>query len=267
MTLRTLAVLALALFLMPAPEGRAGVPDEVVQADVISGWQTAAGTRMAAVRLRLAPGWKTYWRAPGDAGIPPSFDWSGSRNLAGVTVHFPSPTVFWTAGMRSIGYADEVVLPLELRAVRPGAPIEVTGRIDLGVCHDICVPASLRFTAELSGRGRSDPAIQAALAARPTPGPQAGVRSVACGFQPISDGMRLTASIAMPNLGREVAVVETSDPRVWVSEPQTERRGNTLTVSADLVPPRGSTLMIDRSAIRFTVIGRSQAVDILGCTE
>src|SRR6056297_1113481 len=81
----------------------AAMPADVVRAEVLPGWTTGAGTRMAALRLTLAPGWKTYWRAPGDAGIPPAFDWSGSRNLKGVAFHWPAPDVFQSYGIRTIG--------------------------------------------------------------------------------------------------------------------------------------------------------------------
>jgi DsbC/DsbD-like thiol-disulfide interchange protein len=82
------------------------------------------GGHMAAVELQLAPGWKTYWRSPGDAGIPPSFDWSGSENVKSVRLHWPAPEVFEANGMQTIGYHERLVLPVEItprtRRVRSG---------------------------------------------------------------------------------------------------------------------------------------------------
>ncbi|MEM9552608.1 MAG: protein-disulfide reductase DsbD domain-containing protein, partial [Pseudomonadota bacterium] len=77
---------------------------DVVQVEVLDGGETAHGTVMTALRLTLADGWKTYWRAPGDAGIPPSFNWRGSRNVGEVAITWPTPQVFNDYGMRSIGY-------------------------------------------------------------------------------------------------------------------------------------------------------------------
>lgn len=257
--------LAALLALTPLRAG-AELPDTVVQAEVLPGWVTERGTRMTALRLTLAPGWKTYWRAPGDAGIPPQFDWSGSENLASVRIHWPAPDVFYDYGMRTIGYADQVVWPIELRPDANGAPIRVAARLELGICETVCIPAQLRFTAELSGAGRMDPEIRAALAARPMPAARAGVGEVACALTPISDGMRLDATIAMPSAGQgEVALVEAGDPSIWVSEPQVARQGETLRVRADLVPAPGTPLVIERQALRFTVIGARRAVDIQGC--
>ncbi|MEO1677578.1 MAG: protein-disulfide reductase DsbD domain-containing protein [Pseudomonadota bacterium] len=244
-----------------------GVPSDVVRAEVLGGWQTERGTRMAALRLTLAPGWKTYWRAPGDAGIAPRFDWSGSRNLAGVSLHWPAPDVFDAFGMRTIGYADELVLPIEFRPRRAGAPIAVAAEMELGVCEDVCIPAELSFTADLSGAGAPDPLIRTALAAGPVSARRAGVAAVACRFSPISDGMQLDAKIEMPALGGgEVAVVEAGNPSVWVSEPQVARSGGTLHLRADLVPAPGTALALDRSALRFTILGTGRAVDIRGCS-
>ncbi len=264
---RSILPLGLAAVLGLAPlRAAAELPDTVVRAEVLSGWMTERGTRMTALRLILAPGWKTYWRAPGDAGIPPQFDWGGSDNLAAVRVHWPAPEVFYDYGMRTIGYADEVVWPIELRPTSDGAPIRVSAELELGICETVCIPASLRFTAELDGPGRTDPQIRAALAARPMPAERAGVTQVSCKLAPISDGLRLDATITMPSTGRgEVALVEAGDPSIWVSEPQVARQGETLRVRADLVPAPGTPLVVERQALRFTVIGARRAVDIQGC--
>ena len=265
---RSALALATALVGLLPFAGQAGsLPDNVVQADILGGWETDRGTRMAALHLKLAPGWKTYWRAPGDAGIPPSFNWSASKNLKAVSYHWPSPVVFTSYGLRSVGYKDELVLPLELHPKAAGKPIRLKGEIDLGVCETICMPAHLKVEVELKGPGKSDPVIQLALANQPRPGSRAGVRAVKCELSPISDGVRLSAKIEMPRLpGDEVAMVEAGDPRIWVSEPTVQRQGDALAVQADLVPPGGKPIALSRKALRFTVIGGANAVDIRGCT-
>ena len=68
-------------------------------------------------RLQLQPGWKTYWRTPGDSGVPPRFDFSKSENVEAVTVLWPAPTKFDDgAGGHSLGYHDQIVLPLRIVA-------------------------------------------------------------------------------------------------------------------------------------------------------
>lgn len=246
--------------------GQAQPPAEtIVQAEILPGWETERGTQMAGLRLILAPGWKTYWRAPGDAGIPPQFDWSASANMQVVATYWPRPKVFERNGMRTIGYENEVVLPLELTPSAAGAPIILRGRMELGVCHDICMPMALELRAELPARPNPEP-IRAALAARPMSAAQAGVGRVTCAAEPISDGLRLTAEIPVPPLGgEEVAVVELHDPAIWVSEPQVSRRGNRLIAVADLVPENAAPFALDRSTVRITLLAGRKAVDIRGC--
>ncbi len=113
----------LLLALTLASPALADQQDEVISADLLPGWQMQNGHHMAAIELSLAPRWKTYWRSPGDAGIPPLFDWSGSQNVKSVRVLWPSPTVFHTNGLRTIGYHDQVILPIEVVALDPAKPI------------------------------------------------------------------------------------------------------------------------------------------------
>jgi DsbC/DsbD-like thiol-disulfide interchange protein len=262
----TAALAALPLVLPIAFTASAEVPGDMVRAEMLSGWRMENGAHMSALRLTLAPGWKTYWRAPGDGGIPPLFDWTGSGNLSGVTMSWPVPEVFYLNGMRSVGYAEAVIIPIEFRPTEDGAPIAVSGRIDIGVCEDICVPVSLVVAADLAPGGASDPRITAALDDRPMTRGEAGVRGVDCVLEPISDGLRLTATITMPQIGRdEETVVELTGAPVWVSEPEVTRQGATLRTVADLVPPEAAPFALERDALRFTVIADGQAVDIQGC--
>lgn len=242
--------------------------DDIVRARLMPGWRMDNGAHMAALRIRLEPGWKTYWRAPGDAGIPPEFDWSGSQNVAAVAVHWPVPKRFDQNGLASVGYAGELVMPLEIVPDVPGRPIALSGRVQIGVCEDICVPVSLALEANLppTGEGGGSDAIRAALADRPMTADEAGVVLVTCRAEPISDGMRLTVAMVMPPIApEEAAVVEFSDPTVWVSEAETRREGGRLTAVAELVPAGAAPFALARDGLRFTVLGGGRAVDIRGC--
>src|SRR5437764_2592777 len=92
------------------------------QRDGHSAVRLLAGSRSGAVLLggiafQLEPGWKTYWRNPGDSGVPPRFDFSKSENIEAVTVLWPAPMKFDDgAGGQSLGYKQQVVLPLRLVA-------------------------------------------------------------------------------------------------------------------------------------------------------
>lgn len=240
---------------------------DMVTARLLPGWRLKNGTYMAGLELRMAPGWKTYWRAPGDAGIPPTFSWSGSKNLRDVQIKWPTPRVFWQNSMRSIGYADIVVLPINVTPRRAGKPVTLKSKIDIGVCRDICVPVTLRLAGALATTQKPDPMIAAALATRPFSAKEAGVGRVICTLSPVKNGIHLRAQITLPSTGpKEAVVVETADPAIWSSEPKLSRTGNRLTADADLVHANGGAFALDRSKIRFTILGRNHAVDIVGCT-
>ena len=177
------------------------------------------------------------------------------------------PGVFRVNGMRTIGYRDGVVLPIALKPRDAAAPIALRGRVDLGVCETICIPFQARIEATLpAGGGAGAAEIRAALADAPLSAAEAGVRAVTCRIEPIADGLRLTATMEMPALGRdEAAVIELADPTIWVSEAEARRQGGTLTATADLVPPQGTPFALDRSSLRFTVLADGRAVEVRGC--
>ncbi len=260
-----LLILCLMLALPGAP-ARANPYAEMVRAELLPGWRRPDGVHVAALRLVMAEGWKTYWRAPGDAGIPPLFDWSGSGNLADIQPIWPTPVVFSQNGMRSIGYKRELVLPLAITPRRDGRAVNLEGRIQIGICDDICVPADLSVSAALPVGGRPDPRIAAAMADVPVPGAEAGVRAVDCAVTPTKDGLRLTARVALPRAGQATAlVVETADPQIWVSEAKLSHAQGTLTAISELIHVSGGPFALDRSGLRLTVLGTGQAVDIRGC--
>jgi DsbC/DsbD-like thiol-disulfide interchange protein len=110
----------------------------------LSGDQMIAG-----VQIRLDPGWKTYWRMPGDSGVPPSFDWSGSKNLKSAEVLYPAPHRFTDASGTAIGYEDEVVFPVIVTPERAGEPVELKLSVDYGLCKTLCIPNQADLSIEL----------------------------------------------------------------------------------------------------------------------
>lgn len=241
--------------------------DDVVRVDVLDGGAGPDGTHRAAIRFTLAEGWKTYWRAPGDAGIPPEFSWRGSRNVSTTQIVWPTPEVFDQNGMRSVGYVRELVLPVDIKPKTAGQPLRLKGKVELGVCKDVCIPSTVRFDQMLDPSTPQHPAIVAARSDRPFSAQEAGVTAAKCVISPTSNGMRLEAHIRMPPAGgSEFTVTETGNPQVWVSETQVERRGDTLIATSDLMHASARSFALDRSALRFTVLGSKHAVDIRGCT-
>ncbi|MBD3664437.1 protein-disulfide reductase DsbD domain-containing protein [Sulfitobacter aestuariivivens] len=264
-SLTALFLLALCLIRPAWAQSDIGTP---ATGEILPGWVQQDGTHMAAIRIKLQPGWKTYWRSPGDAGIPPQFNWQGSSNLGDVRIIWPAPLVIPQNGMQTIGYKDVLVLPLAVAPRNQGQPVDLRLQLNIGVCEDICVPFDLSLQGTLTGNDtRPTPAIVAALAARPYSGSEAGVSAATCRLRPNDDGLEITAQITMPPAGgREVVIIEPGQTGIWTSETDARRAGQQLIAVGDMVPTRGTGIAIDRSKITLTVLGRDKAVEIKGCT-
>ncbi len=241
--------------------------DDVVKAHVIPGWRGSDGRQVAALHLELGEGWKTYWRAPGDAGIPPRFNWAGSRNVSGVKVDWPMPKQIPQGRYMTIGYDSSVTLPLHVAPKAPGQAMQLKGEIELGVCREVCIPVKVSVAQDLpNAKGKRDPAIVASLASRPFSASEAGVSHVACRMSPIEDGLQLSAVITVPSQGaREVTVFEVGDPKIWVAPSKSERQGNKIVAQTTMQHVSGSSFALKRSDVRITVLGQGRAVEIQGC--
>jgi DsbC/DsbD-like thiol-disulfide interchange protein len=134
------------------------------RAQLVSGGPLAEGdARLAGVIIKLDPGFKTYWRHPGESGLPPAFDWSRSSNVANIEVLWPAPTRFEDAGGVSYGYAGGIVLPVRVKPQDARQPVRLVLKLDYGVCKDICIPAQadLLLTLPKAGGSKQAPVMEA----------------------------------------------------------------------------------------------------------
>lgn len=264
------ALLAILLAALPAAASAQVAPRAVVSVDLIDGWREPDGSRLAALEIVLAPGWHTYWRVPGEAGIPPRFDWSGSSNLASVAYEWPRPAVFERYGMTSYGFGGRLVLPVRLRPADAARPLDLALVVEFGVCDDICMPASAEVDARLAPdapeEGRRS--IEAALAERPRSAAEAGVASAACGLAPTADGYELTAEVtfsATPG-DSEQAVLEPGQPDLWIGEAESRTEGRRVIARAPIESTGSGGPVLERRALRMTLLGDDGAVEVRGCT-
>jgi DsbC/DsbD-like thiol-disulfide interchange protein len=126
---------------------------------------------LGGIAIQLQDGWKTYWRTPGDSGVPPRFDFTKSDNVEAVTVLWPAPMKFDDgAGGFSLGYKKQVVLPLRIVAKNNDKPVTLRLHISYAVCEKICIPveasSDLTFSSVAS---TEDGNLAAALDSVPKP--------------------------------------------------------------------------------------------------
>ena len=98
------------------------------------------------VEFTLASGWKIYWRTPGEAGLAPVLDLSSSSapDLRG-DIGWPLPQRFDAFGFDNFGYANTVILPLDVTGHEIGAPVRIIAVLEALACADICVPLTGRL--------------------------------------------------------------------------------------------------------------------------
>jgi len=156
-----LAFLVLAA-LMPTV-GFAGKSDPFVSNAVEARFVTAqngvvngAGSISGGLYIKLAEGWKTYWRTPGEVGTPPTIDWAESENIANVDFLWPAPLRFRAFGIENFGYKNEVLFPLNITLETPGAPARLQGQVRMLTCSIVCVPQDFTLSLQLDRSGDID---------------------------------------------------------------------------------------------------------------
>ena len=175
------------------------------------------GSVQLGLQIRLDRGWKTYWRSPGDAGVPPHLDWTGSVNLAAVALAWPAPRRFSVAGYDSLGYMDEVVLPLTVTLARPGEALALRLSLAYATCAELCFLHQVDLVLDVP-------------AGPPAPKPFARLIERYRERVPVRDGAdpltsvraRMAGSAAEPRLEVTVALSGASkfdDPDVFVEGP------------------------------------------------
>jgi DsbC/DsbD-like thiol-disulfide interchange protein len=246
--------------------------ESFVQVTLLPGRAEPGGGRMAGLVLDVAPEWKTYWRNPGVAGIPPQFDWSGSRNLASAEVLWPRPRFFDSFGLTTLGYSGRVVFPVRLVPERPDRAMEIELEIALGVCREICVleETTVAMRIEPGAPEAGADLVAMAEAAVPRPGAELGLSEASCRISGTGKKRRFDAVLGFARALRDPVVILEGPELTWFTDVETTTESGTesggrLHVGAGL-SLLDETLWVNRSEIRMTVLAGDFAADIQGCT-
>ena len=212
------------------------------------------GAYLAGLSLTMAEGWHTYWRHPGDSGIAPQFDWTGSRNVSHVEVLWPAPDRFDVPDDVTYGYAQQVVWPLRVVPVDPASPVEVKLLMHYGVCSDICVPveAQLDLSLPAAEQKAEAAAINTFLARVPVaPKNPDDVTVVLTG-----DALHVTLKSAT-----DAAVVIVEGPKnIWFGASRARRTGDIVAYEVPVENNSGTTLM--GADVRLTFAGSDTALEV-----
>ena len=120
------------------------------RARLVAAGGLAQGRYLAGVEIHLAPKNLTYWKLPGDAGVPPVFSFEGSKNLKTAQALYPAPRRFPEAAGEAFGYMDEVLFPLMVTPADPTKPVSLDLKLDYATCDKICIPARAELHLDLA---------------------------------------------------------------------------------------------------------------------
>lgn len=230
---------------------------------VAGGAENDRPSRLAGLVMELDRGFKTYWRHPGESGLPPSLDWTGSENLLRAEVLWPAPRRFEDAGGIVHGYADGVLLPVRVTPADPTKPVRLSLKLDYGVCREICIPGSAQLTLNLASKATDHrAAIEAAVAQVPKPTPigDPGELSIT-GVAPHGAGEKAMIAVTARTPGDATLFVEA--PEGWYlaagrMQPAAQAGANGLFLLEILERPRDAADTLD---LRLTLVAGERAIE------
>ncbi|MCF6215999.1 MAG: hypothetical protein L3J58_07485 [Emcibacter sp.] len=100
-------------------------------------------------QISLKDGWKTYWRSPGDAGLPPRWTWTQNRNIQKISVNWPAPKLLHIFGMDTYVYYHEVILPITMEISDITKPTSILLNLEYMICAEICIPKEGRYRLDI----------------------------------------------------------------------------------------------------------------------
>lgn len=203
-----------------------------------------------ALEFRFAPGWHGYWRTPGEAGLPPTLDWTGSQNLIAAEARFPAPVRTTLLGIETFAYDTAVLLPIDAKLLDSGQALPLKLGVDYLACADICVPYRADLALTLPP-GAASPAPEAALIAAglarlPVSAVAAGLTVTAATLS--GDRLRLALHLAAPLSAAEQAGLDLfleGPAALTAPRPRLEGAGHRLVLETPLKGVSAAEVMKD----------------------
>jgi suppressor for copper-sensitivity B len=237
-----------------------------VTAQLISaedGVTSDAGTVSLGLALTFGKGWKGYWRTPGEVGLAPQIDWSGSINLRSVEIFWPAPERFEAFGIENFGYSKEVVLPIRVMLTTAGQPLDLTARVSLLTCSTVCVPNDFELALSLPNGVGIDTAsaklIAVNVARVPDPAEDSSIEVLAAAIDEHATSLVITARSTYPFTSFDV--FPEFGPLVTFGKPDIRFNSDRKEVWAQL-PVNAWSTDYSAPAITITDVGRAVTVPV-----
>jgi DsbC/DsbD-like thiol-disulfide interchange protein len=220
----------------------------------------AGGGIEGGIEIVLEPGWYTYWKNPGEAGVPPVFDFSGSENVGNLQVLYPAPVRKVDVGSTSLIYQDEVVFPLMITPREADRPVVLRLKAQFGVCSEICIPTHANAEVALAPGAIADPLSAARLKSfgeRVPKGPVAGRFDIE---KVVVDGDALDIDIRMPDSSYTDLFVD--PPKNWyIGQPVFVEQVDGLSRYRLSLTGRPSGTSLKGQEFRFVAVAGGEAIE------
>ena len=240
--------------------------DGLKKIEILGGWEKSDGSIVYGLKISLNEGWKTYWHTPGPFGFKPQFDFEGSLNIISLNVLWPSPKIFGSSSFETIGYENEVILPIAIKAEVDSDPINLKIKGSIGICYDVCMP--IEFEAQsglkiISKEINTD--LLAALANLPLSPSDLGKKNARCSITFSPTGFKIGADIPYLEKASSSIFFSIMDYRseLSIEQPKLYNPGKTLYAVGEW---RDKTnLKINGDLITITQLDEGQVIEQKGC--
>ena len=240
--------------------------DGLKKIEILGGWEQSDGSIVYGLKISLNEGWKTYWHTPGPFGFKPQFDFEGSLNIINLNVLWPSPKIFGSSSFETIGYENEVILPIAIKAEVDSDPINLKIKGSIGICYDVCMP--IEFEAQsglkiISKEINTD--LLAALANLPLSPSDLGKKNARCSITFSPTGFKIEADIPYLKKASSSIFFSIMDYRseLSIEQPKLYNPGKTLYAVGEW---RDKTnLKINGDLITITQLDEGQVIEQKGC--
>lgn len=212
---------------------------------------------LAGIEFTLDQGFKTYWRNPGESGLPPRFDWSGSENVASIEIQWPAPKRHEDAAGVAYVYGRKVILPVRVKPEQADKPVKLALAVDYGICKDICIPANAELSLPLSEDGADRPVIEQFQARVPSPqslGASGNLAVEAVAAKGQEDKPVLEVKVRVP-VGTKPSLFA-EGPENWYLSTSLPDAENRFTVTVEEKPKDAGP-----TALRLTLVAGDKAVE------
>lgn len=243
--------------------------DDMVSVKYFYGWTDEDFNILSAIRFKLSPGWKTYWKNPGPLGIRPLIDWSGSENIKSIKFLWPTPKVYDQSGLTMLGYDDILIIPIAIKKTQPQEEGVLRMKIEFGVCSDICVLKTVKIHSPLKllGSLSNTEIIEKAIQKIPSKMTAKVINNIGCNIGVNNDEITLNYTIDLfkKPISRPYVIIDYSLSDEYVENQKMKIESKKLTISASLKTIYEQEGIIERTRLKALLIIDEEGFELNGC--